>query len=105
MLIEIFLYHTPVQLARNLYLPGLEKKHFSYKTKILFHTSKIEKPIPYLWIRYIFVARGKFANQGLITEVKKIFALINNWENIIEYLEESKQSNALADKSVISSIL
>ena len=63
----------------------------------LFLTSKVEGPILSLWIRYICVAQRNFENQGLITEVKKIFALINDCRNIIAYWEESKQSEALAD--------
>ena len=33
MLVSTFLYQTPVGISRNLHLPGLEKKHFSYKAK------------------------------------------------------------------------
>ena len=39
-----------------------------------------------------------FGNQGLLTEVKKISPLINDWENNIAYWEEAKQSEALAGK-------
>ena len=40
------------------------------------------------------VAYRKFENQSLITEVKVISALINDWENVIAYwaiLEKNKQ--------------
>ena len=50
------------------------------------------------WIRGTCVTQRKFENQGFITEVTKISALINDWENIIAYWEESKQSKALVDK-------
>ena len=62
----------------------------------MFHTSKIEGPILSYWITYICVAQGKFENQGLITEVKVISALINDWENVIAYwaiLEKNKQGD------------
>ena len=62
---------------------------------LLFNISKVPKVC--FWIRYVCVARRKFENQGPITEVKKIFALIGYWKNIIAYWEESKQSEALAD--------
>ena len=67
----------------------------------LFHTSKTEEPILSFWMRYICVAQRNFENQGPITEVKKISALINDWENIIAYWEESKQNEAF---TVICSI-
>ena len=40
------------------------------------------------------VAYRKFENQGLITEVKVISALINDWENMIAYwaILEKKQT-------------
>ena len=41
---------------------------------------------------------------GPIPEVKKEFALINHWENIIAYREKSKQSEALANKLVLFQI-
>ena len=61
---------------------------------LLFHTSIIEGSILFFWIRYISVAQRKFENQGL----SQISALINDWENIIAYLEESKQRVSLAEK-------
>ena len=36
-----------------------------------------------------------FENQGLITEVRKISALINDLENDIAYWEEPKENEAL----------
>ena len=97
------MYETPVGIARNLHLPLLKKIHFSYKTKNCFVSYlkdrfKIEGPILSYWIRYVCVAQRKFENQGRITEVKVISALINDWENIIAYWEESKQSEAFVDK-------
>ena len=69
-----------------------------YKTKKQnFHTSKTEESILFFWIRDTCVTQRKFENQGFITEVTKIPALINDWENIIAYLEESKQSKALVE--------
>ena len=64
----------------------------------LFHTSKIEEPTLSIWVRSICAAQRKFEHQGFIKEVKQISALINDWENIIAYWEESKQRKALADK-------
>ena len=63
----------------------------------MFHTSKIEGPILSYWITCICVAQGKFENQGLITEVKVISALINDWENFIVYwtILEKKQTGRL----------
>ena len=58
--LDIFVSDTSI--ARNLHFPGLEKKHFSHKT----------------WAHI---------ESGPITEVKKISALINYWENIITYCE------------------
>ena len=37
-----------------------------------------------------------FENQGLITEVRKISALINDLENDIAYWEEPKENEAFA---------
>ena len=59
-----------------------------------FHASKIEGPILSYCITYTCVAQRKFENQGLITKVKVISALINDWENVIAYwaiLEKNKQ--------------
>ena len=36
--------------------------------------------------------------KGLIPEVKKKSALINDWENIIPYCEESRKNEALLNK-------
>ena len=36
---------------------------------LLFHTSIIEGPILFFWIRYISVAQRKFENQGFITNI------------------------------------
>ena len=69
--------------------------YFSCKTNFFwFHTLKIEGLILSFWITYICVTQRKFENQGLITEVKVISALINDWENVIAYwaiLEKNKQ--------------
>ena len=61
--IDIFVSDI-TSITRISHLPGIEKKHLSYNTlKMLsFHTSKIEGPILFLWIRDICVANE---NQGL----------------------------------------
>ena len=40
-------------------------------------------------------SQRKLENQGLVTEVKNIWILINDLENDIAYWEKSKQSKAL----------
>ena len=45
----------------------------------------------------ICVTQRKYENQDLIIEVKKLFVLINDWENIIAYWEQFKQRKELAD--------
>ena len=40
-------------------------------------------------------SQRKLEDQGLLTEVKNIWILINDWENNIAYWEKSKQSKAL----------
>ena len=95
--LDIFISDTSI--ARNLYLPGLEKKQFNYKTKNV-HASDIEVPIFSFWIRYGCLCCSKSKN---VRESRpyhrgiKISALINDWENNIAYWEETKQSEALAN--------
>ena len=62
----------------------------------LFHTSKIEGSILSLW--YLCCSESKKIWESGPQRGKKISALINDWENIIAYWEESKQSKALAGK-------
>ena len=65
---------SDTSIARNLHLPGLEKKSFSdIRTNTHFFGSDFG----------ICVAQNQvtFEDQSFIIEIKKIFALINDWEN------------------------
>ena len=89
-LVQIFLYQTPVQPETFNYL---EKEHFS---DIRTHT-----PFFALWVRFWYLCclktrnicgSGPYHHRGILSS-----ALINDWENNIAYgREESKQSQALA---------
>ena len=83
--LDIFVSDTSI--ARNLHLPVLEKKHFSFiRTCTLFSIRfrylcfSIQKTFEYQFFQACF---QKLEYQGLIMEVKKLW-------------EESKQSEALA---------
>ena len=69
--------------------------YFSCKTKFFyFILQKLKDPYSLYWITYICVVQRKFENEDLVTEIKVISALINDWENVIAYwaiLEKNKQ--------------
>ena len=73
--VSLDIFVSDASMARNLHLPVLEKKHFSYiRTYTL------------LWSRFWYLCcsiQRTFEDQGLIMEVKQLW-------------EESKQSEALA---------
>ena len=69
--------------------------YFSCKTNFFyFILQKFKDPYSLYWITYICVVQRKFENEDLVTEIKVISALINDWENVIAYwaiLEKNKQ--------------
>ena len=73
--LDTFVSNTSI--ARNLHLPGLEKKHFSYKTKCFsFILQKSNDPYSLFGSDIgICVAQSQktFENQGLTTEVNVFF--------------------------------
>ena len=76
----MFLYDS---IAGNVYLPRFEgKKTLATKLKMLpFHTSKIEGPILYFWIRYRYLCCSKLKSVKESSHYhrgKKRSALIND---------------------------
>ena len=78
------------------------KKHFSYEIQKCFcFTIRNPKDLYSLFGSHISICAQiqiMFENQGLITDFKKISALINDVENNIAYWKECKQRKALAGK-------
>ena len=73
--LDIFVLGT--NIARNLHLPGLEKKHFSYIRTHAFFCIRF---------RSLYCSKSKnIWGSGPYHRGKKISALIGDWENIIAY--------------------
>ena len=88
MLFQTFLYQAPVQYNQKPLFPWIGEKSILATKR--FHTSKTEGSMLFFLgqIQYFCVAQSQimFEKQGLKTDVKKVSALINDWENNIAYL-------------------
>ena len=94
--LDIFVSDTSI--ARNLHLPG----------KITFQQHK--GPYSFLWISDFGICvaqkQGTFEDQDLImTEIKKISALINDWENHITYGENPSKTRPWLQASAVHFML
>ena len=83
--LDIFVSDTSI--ARNLHVPGLEKKHFSY---IRTHTHFLDQIL-----RFVLLRIKERLRIRALSYKKKKSALINDWENDNAYGENPKQSEAL----------
>ena len=87
---------SDTSIARKHHQLRLEKKYFSYKTKSIFGPYfKIWRTHTLFWIRYINLCCSKwksFWESRTWHKGKKIFALINEWENIIAYWKNASKA-------------
>ena len=96
MLIQIFLYQTPVQPETFIYQG---KEQFSY---IRTHTTFFRSDFRI----YVAQKQGAFDDQDLIiTWGKKISAMINDWENNIAYWKNPSKAGPWLLASVIRFML
>ena len=95
--VSLGIFVSDTSIARKLYLPGLEKNHFSYiNTHTLF------------WIRFWYLCCSKpksVLGSGPYQGGKKISAFYNDWENSIAYGKNPSKARPWQLASAIRLIL
>ena len=93
---------SSIDITKSIHPPGLKEKRFSYWNCFCFTLQKWRTYALLLDQKHMLVCVSQRTLQGLLSKIKMISTLINDWKNVIPIWKESKQSKRFDDKCNLS---